>query len=171
MPSAKAQTQDGSAEHPFLIQNKEQLIAFRNCVNGAQRYYFDTDNGTFVISRPTHYIEIIATNTNVHYRLTTDIILNSGDVAGCDGVQGDFEPWEPIGKSGNAFYAQFDGGYHTISGAFINKPTADNVGFFGMLTQGSSVKNLGVVNAYISGKGSVGGIVGNLVAFLISRCS
>ena len=170
LPSAKAQTQDGSAEHPFLIQNKEQLIAFRNCVNGAQKYYFDTDNGILTITRPTHYIEIVATNSNVHYKLTTDIILNSGNVAGCDGVKGDLEEWEPIGKSGNPFYAQFDGGYHIVSGAFINKPTADNVGFFGMLTQGSSVKNLGVVNAYISGKGSVGGIVGNLVASSIRHC-
>ena len=87
MPSAKAQQPDGSAEHPFLIQNADQLRAFRDCVNSGGNYYYDLDNVTFQISpRPAHYVEIHATEITMHFKLMSDINLNNGlNVAACDG--------------------------------------------------------------------------------------
>lgn len=88
--------------------------------------------------------------------------------------------WTPIGDIGNETYAMdyniprfgafsgvFDGAGYTISGLYINN-SESNQGLFGVV-KGGTIKNLGLVNSYVSGGDDVGGIVG-LMSGLIDNC-
>jgi hypothetical protein len=66
----------------------------------------------------------------------------------------------PVGTSSTAFNGSLDGKNHTIRGLYINRPAADNVGLFGYIVRGGSVKNLGLVGIDVTGKKTVGGLVG-----------
>jgi len=66
----------------------------------------------------------------------------------------------PIGDNTNPFTGYFDGNGHTISNLFINRPGTDYVGLFGNITNLGSVKNLGVLDADVTGKDYVGVVAG-----------
>ena len=55
------------------------------------------------------------------------------------------EGWAPIGDFSNSYTATFDGRGHTISNLYINRPSASDVGLFGVLGAGSNLRNLGIV--------------------------
>lgn len=65
----------------------------------------------------------------------------------------------PIGSSGQPFQGIYDGNGYAIRGLYINRPTTDNTGFFGY-TIGGEIQNVGLVDAHITGKNNVGGIIG-----------
>lgn len=56
------------------------------------------------------------------------------------------------------FTGTLDGLGHSITGMYINNPTATNLGLFGTLE--GTAKNLKVVNGYINGQSNIGGIAG-----------
>jgi filamentous hemagglutinin family protein len=64
----------------------------------------------------------------------------------------------PIGIGGQAFAGTFDGLGHSISGLSITRPAANNVGLFGYLT--GNVRRVGLLDAFVVGKTSIGGLVG-----------
>jgi filamentous hemagglutinin family protein len=72
----------------------------------------------------------------------------------------------PIGSSFSVYFSgRFDGLGHTISNLFINRPLTDFVGLFGAAMYSSAtvpyvVNNVGLVNANITGRNYVGGLVG-----------
>ncbi len=66
--------------------------------------------------------------------------------------------FDPIG--GN-FKGHFDGNGKTISNLYINRPDKSNVGLFGVAYFNAEIKNVGLINVNITGKGKVGGLVGN----------
>jgi hypothetical protein len=68
--------------------------------------------------------------------------------------------WQPIGADGNFFEGTFDGGDHTISDLFIDRPSEDNVGLFGYVL-GGEIKNIKLVAVNVTGKENVGGVVGH----------
>ena len=65
----------------------------------------------------------------------------------------------PIGTWNFAFGGNFNGNGYTISGLHIST-TADGQGLFGVVQGGAVIKNLAVVDAYISSSGATGAIVG-----------
>ncbi|HTN67480.1 MAG TPA: filamentous hemagglutinin N-terminal domain-containing protein [Burkholderiaceae bacterium] len=67
--------------------------------------------------------------------------------------------FDPIGDNTNAFTGNFDGLGHTISGLTINRSGTDYVGLFGY-TDGSAIRNLGLLGGSVAGKNNVGGLVG-----------
>lgn len=71
-----------------------------------------------------------------------------------------FEEWTPIGTSAKPYKGIFDGNGHTISGLYFNDTHRDSVGLFGYEKSGT-IKNLGLVDSYIRGRNSVGGITGS----------
>ena len=73
------------------------------------------------------------------------------------------EPWTPVGTGTNRFRGIFDGDNHTISNLTV---TADYnyAGLFGIASDSSTIKNLNVQNAAVSGKQSVGVVVGSCVS-------
>jgi hypothetical protein len=76
--------------------------------------------------------------------------------------------WEPIGitliqhHGLTTFVGTFDGQGYEIRDLFINRPDEDAVGLFGYVGQGGVIKDIGVVNATVTGGPYVGifGIVG-----------
>jgi len=77
--------------------------------------------------------------------------------------------WQPIGTQENAYTGTFDGQGYEISDLFINHPSEANVGLFGVVDERGLVRNVGVVNADVTGEWFVGGLVG--VSFgTVSNC-
>ena len=126
----------------YEISNADDLYEFAQIVNG------------------TH--TTIAQNTAANAILTADITVNE-DVLTEDGkLNGDgsnFEVWTPIGRSDCEYAGIFDGNGHTVSGLYFNDSTVNHIGLLGY-TGGCTVKNVGVVDSYLSGENFVGGLVG-----------
>lgn len=78
--------------------------------------------------------------------------------------------WTPIGNGyPNIFNGTFDGKKHIISGMYINNKQEYAVGLFSQIGKGSEnktgtsvVKNIGIVNSFISGREYAGAIAGYL---------
>jgi hypothetical protein len=68
--------------------------------------------------------------------------------------------WEPIGTSDDRFTGSFNGQGYEIRDLFINRPDENYVGLFGFVDEGGVMENVGVVNATVTGKQHVGGLVG-----------
>jgi len=75
------------------------------------------------------------------------------------GDTADGKGWQPIGTTDNPFKGAFSGNGYTITGLFIYRPEEDEVGLFGRIQEGL-VKNVGVVGINVTGRRSVGGLVG-----------
>lgn len=78
------------------------------------------------------------------------ILTNNIDLSGSE--------WTPIGTETNPFKGTFDGKDHTVSGIKISKWDDDH-GLFGY-SYSATIKNVGVIDAYIEGFKNVGGICG-----------
>ena len=109
------------------------------------------------------------TDQNTKAVLTADIVVNK-DVLKDDGNLADdtsaFTSWTPIGYYDSLFESvnysgTFDGQNHTISGLYFNNRSTDFVGLFGCLGSGGEIKNVGVIDSYISGSDTIGGICGD----------
>ncbi|MCL2845268.1 MAG: hypothetical protein FWE23_07445 [Chitinivibrionia bacterium] len=71
------------------------------------------------------------------------------------------EEWTPIGTQGRPFRGTFDGNNNAVRGIYINQPTGTWIGFFGFISGGGGIRNLGIyVN--ITGHTRVGGLVGEI---------
>ena len=66
----------------------------------------------------------------------------------------------PIGNDSNKFTGSFDGRGYTITGLFINRSSADDVGLFGCIDTTGSVVNASLVAVNITGHENVGGLAG-----------
>lgn len=67
-----------------------------------------------------------------------------------------------IGNSITQFTGTFDGNNHVISNFSYYDSSGTNLGLFGLIGNGSWIKNLGVVNGSVSGDQTVGILVGNI---------
>ena len=118
-------------------------------------------------------------NNAINGRLTADIVVNenvldeNGDLNG-DGSN--FRVWTPIGhRNSSRYIGNFDGGNHTVSGLYFNDSSVRYVGLFGsvgvfdpLIT--STIKNVGVVDSWISAQYVVGGIAGEANYTTIQNC-
>ena len=111
-------------------------------------------------------------NTAIDGKLTTNIVDNTGDVAGCNGTKAEgWRDWTPIGTSNDRYTGTFDGGSFTVSGLYFNNSGTSDVGLFGYIAGDGAVHDLGVVNSYISGGSDVGGVVGYALATVsVTNC-
>ena len=75
-------------------------------------------------------------------------------------------PWSPIGSSSATFKGIFDGGYHVVSGLYID--SGSSIGLFGDVN-GGEIRNL-VVRGEVSGSSNAAGIVGKLTAGKVTNC-
>lgn len=97
-------------------------------------------------------------NGNTNCILANDIILP--DATKEEGN------WTPV----NAYTGTFDGDNHTIYGVKINLPSNENVGFFGSVGNGGTVKNLTLKDVDVKGNVKVGGITGSNGSGTITNC-
>ncbi len=90
----------------------------------------------------------VRNHLNAHFLQTSPINL---DVAPFNEGEG----WLPIA----VFNGRYDGGGHTISGLFINR-LGSNIGLFGETGSNAEIRNVHLSNMDVSGRFSVGGLVG-----------
>ncbi len=172
--SLNVKAQDwGTSAKPLPVKNKTALESLRDRMNSGATFYFNPTDSTFSTSSTTSSVAITAASLpNMYFKLMADIDLNPGkNVAACDGdpnyLGGDpIEKWVPF----NSFKGHLDGGYHVISGVLVIDLSADKVGFVRELPGNASIKNLGIVNSYFSGKSRVGGLVGYMTTSTVTHC-
>lgn len=68
--------------------------------------------------------------------------------------------FKPLGNLTSKYTGSFDGLGHTVNGLFINRPSAEDVGLFGVISQNSVVQNIGLVGGSATGWVSVGQLAG-----------
>ena len=134
---------DRTAEGVYQISNMAELYWFAALVNGT--------------------LDTVPQETEADAVLTADIVINEnvltaeGElVEDTDGLMA----WTPMGSESAPFNGTFDGQGHTISGLYINRPSADNQGLFGYTGYDSNVSRIEVTGSYIHGQDGVGGITG-----------
>ena len=96
------------------------------------------------------------------YELVADLDFDTngnGEADAGDAYWNDGEGWVPIGDYAHSFTADFDGNNHTIANLYISRRDTNHVGLFGEISD-SSIKQVGVVSATVSGYEFVGGLVG-----------
>lgn len=133
----------------YQIGTKEELFWFAGLVNGTLS---DTDQAQ-----------------TANAVLTADIVVNEGNVAGCNGVKdSEWVDWTPIGNT--VYSGTFDGQNHTVSGLY-RKDSNVYLGLFGTINN-ATIKNVGVINSYFHIESSFpsAGVCGNLTTGTISKC-
>jgi hypothetical protein len=81
--------------------------------------------------------------------------------------------FEPIGDAANTsatFAGLFEGGNHTISNLYIDRPSEDNVGMFSGLWTGGRLNDT-FVSVNVTGANGTGGLVGFMLGGRINNCS
>ena len=139
-----------------LLTNYSQDIRYYT-----QNISFDGGDGT---SEDPYQISTCRQLQHMNADLDAYYILNN-DVD-CSGTTtwNEGAGFEPIGTNytiaATSFTGEFDGQGHTIDSLFINRPSTDDVGLFGAISNDAKIKNLGVTNVNITGAKGVGGLVG-----------
>jgi hypothetical protein len=127
----------GCAPRPIEIRDWYDLHAVRNELSGSYILMNDLDSAT------AGYMELAS------------VTANAG------------RGWEPIGTPDDGFTGSFDGQGYEIRDLFINRPDEDYVGLFAHISwiryidNVGVVKNVGLVNAEVSGSAEVGALVGH----------
>ena len=116
--------------------------------------------------RTWYDLDAIRDNLNGNHTLMNDLdstTLGYEELASPTANEG--KGWQPIGTwSLSAFTGSFDGQGHEISDLFINRPDENFVGLFSYVSGEGRIQDIGVVNVTVTGKRSVGGLVGrNLI--------
>ena len=128
----------------------------------------------------TYNVKPVGTISNGYYQLSTEADLkwfseyvNDGHKTAKGILLNDItvtaSGWTPIGTSTAPFAGTFDGAGYTISGLTVNDNSADNVGLFGYIKNGT-VKKVCVSGASFKGDANVGGICGRNDGGTISEC-
>jgi len=129
----------GCEPSPIKIQNWYDLDAIRDNLGGSYILMNDLDSTT------PGYEELASSTAN--------------------GGKG----WQPIGAFNATFNGTFDGEGYEICDLFSNRPEEVPVGLFGYISERGVIKNLGVVNADVTGCIGVGGLVASNWRGLVSN--
>ena len=139
------------ADGVYQISNGGQLYWFAQLVNGGE-----TDADAILM-------ENIIVNENV--------LVN-----GALNTEGTFRVWTPIGGNGTSvsdtgvkYTGTFDGNNKTVSGLYFSDADAYYVGLIGYLNEGE-VKNVGIIDSYISARQYFAGVVGNATSSTVEGC-
>ncbi len=125
----------------------------------ADSSWYNTTDTTFEIGTPEQLLGFATLiqggklKANQTVKLTADVNLNPGWTAGVTA------PTNVWGNTNGTMHGIFDGQGHTISGVYSYR-NGDCVGIFGGTGENATVKNLVVLNSYVSGTEGVGGIFG-----------
>ena len=118
---------EGTKENPYIIQTGGQLALLANDALNGKTY-------------------------GRYYKITADIILNDTSKAGWEAKANEWF----VGSWAQAFRGYLDGGYHTISGLYLNK-TKENYsgtkyygGLFAAIGADAVIEKLGVVNSSLT---------------------
>lgn len=127
---------------------------------GARAQFSGSGNGTaedpYRIYTDIHLAQIanFLNQEGVVFELMKDVDLSSY-ISENSPSQG----WTPIGVASTPFKGVLKGNNHTISGLYVKRSNADNVGLFGYIS-GATIQDLSITALSIEGKDYVGAFVG-----------
>ena len=151
---ALAQTPDPA---PTQISSIEDLNDIRNDLSGD---YVLTKNLDF--AEDDSYDN--ATANKATYRPLDNVDPADATAMVVNNADGKNPGFTPIGdnssnSSDTRFTGTLDGNGFTISNLYINT-TANTLGLFGVSNRGAEIQNLGLLDVYIKGENTVGGLIG-----------
>ncbi len=125
-----------------------------------------TANDPYLIFNPIQLDQVrnFLNNNNVYFKMMADIDLEEF-IADNYPTQG----WLPIGTSTTPFSGHFDGNGKIISNLTINRPTTQDVGFFGCIGA-AIISNVTIDEANVIGSDYTGGLIGRVFSSS-GRCS
>jgi filamentous hemagglutinin family protein len=115
-----------------------------------------------------HQLQLMAVAKNGSYSLAYNIDLYDGLTSASDvwGTNFNFPSgagFVPIGgpSASTAFAGTFNGNNLIINNLYINRPTTNYVGLFGVnIGSGTTISNVGLTNVNVTGQSNVGGLLG-----------
>ena len=114
----------------------------------------EKEEGPYLIETPDQ-LNNVRNLLDKHFKQIADIDLSG------------YKNWEPIGvfvvwggPKNKPFTGTYDGNDYKITNLTINRPETDQVGLFGYLSSNSTIKNVALETVNVTGKVSVGGLVG-----------
>jgi hypothetical protein len=122
--------------------------------------------------RDWYDLHAVRNNLEGNHRLMNDLdATTAGYEELASPIANEGKGWKPIGYYDlsrarvSAFMGSFDGQRYEIRDLYIDRPDEDTVGLFGVISgsrsvEGGIVKNVGVVNATVTGRIYVGALVG-----------
>jgi len=128
--------------------------------DGHTRPFLRSELSTTIVN--AHQLQLMAANLGGTYKLSGTIDLGpalaavSGKYPGMWGSTG----FVPVGNASGKFTGTLDGQGQLIDNLLINRPGTSYAGLFGYMDTGSSVRNLGLENANVTGGVFVGALVG-----------
>jgi hypothetical protein len=110
-------------------------------------------------------LQLAATTLGANYTLANNIDLtstfkNAADIWGTNTLTNTGLGFVPIGNGSQAFSGNFAGNGYTINGLYENLGISSYGGLFGS-ANGGTVNNLALTNVTISGKDSIGALIGS----------
>ncbi len=139
----------GSRVLSFRIGNGEDLDGYSfSYAEDAEGKYYEIGSESD-LKQLAAYVNSGHEATGLRFKQTTDIAMNDNHqaIGGYDG------------SNNRYFKGTFDGNGKTITGLTINKPNDNNQGLFGEISN-AVIKNVTLIDANITGRSNVGGIVG-----------
>ncbi len=148
------------------VSNLEQLDAIRHDLDGDGKPDSSPDAETYAAAFPNAEAgEVCNANCN-GYELARSLDFDKADSYASGAVNTGWTTgngWEPIGTATGRysprFNAIFDGNGHTISNLYIDVK-ASRVGLFSSTDSSGVIREIGLVNADVTGQAYVGGLVG-----------
>ena len=125
----------------------------------------EISSGTYSISTAEELAKLATMTNNGKVKGGEFVLASDIDLSAYSTGEG----WTPIGKYGREFACIFDGNGYVVSNLYINRPNNTEIGLFGDAAN-AEIKNLGVVNADVTGKYDVGGLVGYAELEKINNC-
>jgi len=135
-PTSTQPSGSGSVTDPWQISNLAELRWISEQVEGGETF-------------SATYEQFFVQTANIDASETADWDFNDDETA---------EGWLPIGFSGTSSNVRYDGHGYTISNLYINRPTEDYIGLFGILT--GRLNNIKLIDVNITGKSNVGALLG-----------
>jgi len=89
------------------------------------------------------------------------VLVNNIDATGTDTWNGG-DGFIPVGNSSSSFDGNFDGVGYTVSDLYVDRPSTDDVGLFGIVGSPGTVANVSLRNLSVTADDEAGGLVGTL---------
>ena len=144
---------DTDNDNLIEVSTPAQLNAIRWDLNGDGAPVSANAND-YATAFPTPAANMGCAATCLGYELEADLDLDLDTYSSGAG-------WMPIGAGGSRYSAIFDGNGHTIANLFINRSSTGNVGLFAYTTDTSAVRNVGLVDANVTGQNDTGALIGS----------
>jgi hypothetical protein len=125
---------------------------------------FSGGDGT--VSNPWQITTIAQLDSVRNYLDSNFVLMNDLDFSGSPyDTANSTDGWDPI----STFAGTFNGKGHTISNLYINRPSSNNQGLFGAISN-ASIDSLGIVNCDVTGSQNKGALVGLNNSSTITNC-